>query len=105
MVVSPTHASLAQSAPASSMAPSSVAGAHLAILVMASPAKTLTSVKRFLMLAILITGSIAVRTQNLVTTAFPAQHVSLALSHLEKEWNRQWLKNRYELSLTLCVSG
>lgn len=105
MVVFPTHASVAQGAPASSMAPSSVASVHLAILVMASPAMTLTSVKRSLMLAILIMESIAVRTQNPVTTVFPAHHVSLALSPLEEELNRQWLKNRSELSLTLCVCG
>lgn len=103
MVVSQTHASPAQSAPASLMAPSGVASVHLATLGMASPAKTLMSVKRFPMLAIHIMESIAVRTQNPVTTVCPAPHVSLVLSPLEEGWNRQQLKNRYELIHTYCA--
>lgn len=102
MVVSPTHASPAPGAPAPLMALSSVASAHLATLAMASPAKTLTSVKQFPMLATPIMGSIAVRTQNLATTVCPARHVSLVLSPLAEGWNRQQLKNRYELLPIYC---
>lgn len=100
MVVSPAHASLAQNAPASPMALSGAASVHLATLGTASHAKTLTSVKRSLMLATHIMESIAVRTLNPATTACPAPHVSQVLSPLEKEWNRQLLKNRFELLLT-----
>lgn len=99
MVVSPAHASLEQDASVSLMALSSVASVLLATLEMASNVKTSMSVKLFLMLAIHITESIAVRTPNPVTTVCPAQHVSLALSHLEEEWNKQLLKNRFELLL------
>lgn len=105
MAVSPVHASLAQSALASLMAPSGVASVHSATLGTASPAKTLMSVKWSLMLAIHITESIAVRTLNLVTTVCPALHVSLVLSPLEEEWNRLLLKNRFELLLARWVCG
>lgn len=94
MVVSPTHASLAQSAPASLMALSAVASVHSATLGMASTAKTLMSVKRFPMPAIHKTESIAVRTQSQVITVCPALCVILVLSPLGEVWNRQQLKNR-----------
>lgn len=55
------------------------------------------------MLATLIMESIAVRTQSPVTTVFPAPHVTLALSPLAEVWNKQQLKNRFELLLTICV--
>lgn len=103
MVVSPTHASPAQSAPASLMALSGVASVHLATLGTASLAKTLMSVQRSQMLAIHIMESTVVRTLSPVTTVFPAPHVSLVLSPLEEEWNRQLLKNRFELLLTRCA--
>lgn len=105
MVVCPTHASLAQSAPASLMALSGVASVHLATVGMASSARTLMSVKRSLMPATHITVSIAVRTLSLVTTVCLALHVSPVLSPSEGEWNRQLLKNRFELLLTRCVCG
>lgn len=105
MVVSPTPASLAQSASASLMALSSVESVHLATLGTASPAKTLMSVNRSPMLAIHITESTAVRTLCLVTTVCPAPHVSPVLSPLEEEWNRRLLKNRFELLLTRCACG
>lgn len=105
MVVSPTHASPAQSASASPMALSGVASAHLATLGTASSARTLMSVNWSLMLAIHITESIAVRTLSLVTTVCPAPRVSPVLSPLEEEWKWQLLKNRFELLLTRCACG
>lgn len=105
MAVSPTHASLAQNAPASLMALSGVAGVQSATLGTASPAKTLMSVKRSLMLAIHIMESISVRTLSPDTTACPAPHVSPVLSPLEEEWNRQLLKNRFDLLLTRFACG
>lgn len=97
MVVSPARASLDHGAPASLMALSSVASVHLATLETASPAKTLMSVRQSLMLATHITESTSVRTPSLVTTVCPAPHVSPVLSPTEEEWNRQLLKNRFEL--------
>lgn len=105
MAVSPTHASLVQSAPAPPMALSDVANVHLATKEMASPAKTLMSVKRFLMLATHTTESTAARTLSQVTTAYPALHVSLVLSPLEEDWSRQPPKNRFELLLTAHSCG
>ena len=105
MVVSPTHASLAQSAPAPPMALSDVADVHQATPGMASHAKTLMSVKKFLMLATHTTEFIAVRTLSQVTTACPARHVSPVLSPLEEEWSRRLPKNRFELLLTAHACG
>lgn len=95
MVVSPIHASLAQDAPASLMVPSSAASAHLDTEETASSVKTSMSAQRSLMLAIRITESIVVRTRSLVTTVCLVLLVSLALSHLEEELNRQLLRNRF----------
>lgn len=94
MVASPAHAFLAQSAPASPTALSSAANVLLAILGMASLAKTLMSVKQFLILATHITESIAVKTLSLVITVCPAPPASPVPSLLEEGWNRQLLRNR-----------
>lgn len=99
MAVYPIHAFLAPSAPVLLMAPTSVASAHLATLGMALPARTLMSVKRSLMPATHITGSIAVRTLSQVITVCLVPHATLVLSPLEEEWSKPPLKNRFELLL------
>lgn len=114
MVVCPTHASLAQGAPAPPMALLGAASVPSATEGMASSAKTLTSVKRFRMLAIPIMEFIAVRIRSPATTVYRVLHDSLGLSHLEGESNRPLLRNRFEdlpscyivktMTLSACIS-
>lgn len=114
MVVCPTHASLAQGAPAPPMALLGAASVPSVTEGMASSAKTLTSVKRFRMLAIPIMEFIAVRIRSPATTVYRVLHDSLGLSHLEGESNRPLLRNRFEdlptcyivktMTLSACIS-
>lgn len=101
MAVFQTRASLVQNAPASPMAPFCVASVQLATLVTGSHARILMNAKKFQMLAILLMESIAVSILSQVTTASPVLHVSLVLSPLEEELNKQLLKNRFGL-LFIC---
>lgn len=105
MVVFPTHASPVQSALASVMAHLSVASAHLATLVMGSPAQILMNAKRSQMLAILTMESIVVRTRSQVTTVSPVRLVSLVPNLSEEVWNRQLLKNRFGLFVVVICSS